>query len=445
LFVNRVPEAQEYEQYLVKTNENNVVNMHNSLKSRLEKRGIDSNNVIFDMFKQNTNNESAYIRTGLLLSSVDYSVNVYKEAFEEGLSWTNPGLNPESEEDTQLIEDMQKFFKVFAYAGILGTQLNKKIDSYLPLIPESIYTYSMSQVVNEFKNELDTVSAGLLAEVRNALSTTPTETEDDVEDALNTKLLSSSNFLGQFINRFQEVHPEFYKIFKNVNPDLAFFKDYRLDQENTTPTKKKTVEENVPNTEIKVSQLASTTSKIIQPVVESSSKIKDIIYKSGLELGQYEVLLINGVEEFINLTKMPATVKRGYDVFFSSYPIGLIKRVAKKITVPGFEDIKLVIEQNTGSIFELTTGLGITTESRSLANKIIELEKLFKEKDIRSVITNSKKIDANQENAVITVLETSENAILKTEVSIPSILADPFKSVEEINREQENNCISPKN
>jgi hypothetical protein len=70
---------------------------------------------------------------------------------------------------------------------------------------------------------------------------------------------------------------------------------------------------------------------------------------------------------------------------------------------------------------------------------------LFKEKDIRSVITNSKKIDANQENAVITVLETSENAILKTEVSIPSILADPFKSVEEINREQENNCISPKN
>lgn len=278
LFVNRVPEAQEYEQYLVKTNENNIVNMRNSLVSQLEKRGIESNNVIFDMFKQNTNNESAYIRTGLLLSSVDYSVNVYKEAFEEGLSWTNPELNPESEEDMQLVEDMQKFFKVFAYAGILGTQLNKKIDSYLPLIPESIYTYSMSQVVNEFKNELDSTSASLLEEVRNSLSTTPTETEDDIEDALNTKLLSSSNFLSQFINRFQEVHPEFYKVFKNVNPDLAFFKDYRLDQENSTPTKKKIVEENVPTpTETTVVESTSTTTGPVTDIVADPFKsVEDI-------------------------------------------------------------------------------------------------------------------------------------------------------------------------
>jgi hypothetical protein len=243
--------------------------MHNSLKSRLEKRGIDSNNVIFDMFKQNTNNESAYIRTGLLLSSVDYSVNVYKEAFEEGLSWTNPGLNPESEEDTQLIEDMQKFFKVFAYAGILGTQLNKKVDSYLPLIPESIYTYAMSSVVNEFKDELDVVSANLLDEVRNTLSAKPavTEEEDSIEDELTTKLLSDSNFLGQFINRFQEVHPEFNKIFKDVNPDLAFFKDYRLDQANSTPAKKKVVQENVLVTTTLTEEAVSTTSGPVTEIV----------------------------------------------------------------------------------------------------------------------------------------------------------------------------------
>jgi hypothetical protein len=269
LFVNRVPEAQEYEQYLVKTNENNIVNMRNSLVSRLEKRGIESNNVIFDMFKQNTNNESSYIRTGLLLSSVDYSINVYKEAFEEGLSWTDSTLNPESEEDMQLIEDMQKFFKVFAYAGILGTQLNKKVDSYLPLIPESIYTYAMSSVVNEFKDELDVVSANLLDEVRNTLSAKPavTEEEDSIEDELTTKLLSDSNFLGQFINRFQEVHPEFNKIFKDVNPDLAFFKDYRLDQANSTPAKKKVVQENVLVTTTLTEEAVSTTSGPVTEIV----------------------------------------------------------------------------------------------------------------------------------------------------------------------------------
>jgi len=333
LFVNRVPEAQEYEQYLVKTNENNIVNMRNSLVSQLEKRGIESNNVIFDMFKQNTNNESAYIRTGLLLSSVDYSVNVYKEAFEEGLSWTDSTLNPESEEDMQLVEDMQKFFKVFAYAGILGTQLNKKIDSYLPLIPESIYTYSMSQVVNEFKNELDTVSAGLLEEVRNALSTTPTETEDDVEDALNTKLLSSSNFLGQFINRFQEVHPEFYKIFKNVNPDLAFFKDYRLDQENATPTKKKTVEENVPST-VTVQETVITPEPTTTEFNENESylrSIKQIVSKKGT-LGKKEAELIN-------------QIKLNPRVFVSNptqFPEGLLP-----------SEIDLFVAENSDNIFEL--------------------------------------------------------------------------------------------
>ena len=567
LFVNRVPEAQEYEQYLVKTNENNIVNMRNSLVSQLEKRGIESDNVIFDMFKQNTNSESAYIRTGLLLSSVDYSINVYKEAFENGLSWTSPELNPESQEDAQLIEDMQKFFKVFAYAGILGTQLNKKIDSYLPLIPESIYTFSMSQVVNEFKNELDVVSANLLEEVRNTLSakSSVTEEEDNIEDELTTKLLSNTSFLGQFINRFQEVHPEFNKIFKDVNPDLAFFKDYRLDQENSTPTKKKVVEENVPapatmtqsvadipqnkvsgvesygsvviasaevikklgknphsidmieaglrtRTTRSASEMAKYAVKVgdvikhfgksvdgstktiyakvtaIHPkgtngfkntwnkegwraedinvldnfkdgaaaiefevitptrntaITELSNKTKDAINKSGLVLGQYEVLFINGVEEFINLTQMPATIKRGYNVFFSNYAISLAKRVGKEITVPGFEDIKLMIEQNTGAIFELTTGLGITTESKSRASKITELEKLFKEKDIRAVIARSQKIAANQESAIISTFEApTSNSTTET---VSDIVADPFKSVEEINREQENNCILPKN
>lgn len=301
LFVNRVPEAQEYEQYLVKTNENNIVNMRNSLVSQLEKRGIESDNVIFDMFKQNTNSESAYIRTGLLLSSVDYSINIYKEAFEDGLSWSSPELNPDSQEDAQLIEDMQKFFKVFAYAGILGTQLNKKIDSYLPLIPESIYTYSMSQVVNEFKNELDVVSANLLEEVRNTLSAKPsvTEEEDNIEDELTTKLLSNSSFLGQFINRFQEVHPEFNKIFKNVNPDLAFFKDYRLDQENSTPTKKKVVEENVPTPTTIVQEAVPVSEPVSAKEFDENQSylrsIKQIVSKKGTP-SKKEAELINQIK-----------------------------------------------------------------------------------------------------------------------------------------------------
>lgn len=439
LFVNRVPEAQEYEQYLVKTNENNIVNMRNSLVSRLEKRGIESDNVIFDMFKQNTNNESAYIRTGLLLSSVDYSINVYKEAFENGLSWTSPELNPESQEDAQLIEDMQKFFKVFAYAGILGTQLNKKIDSYLPLIPESIYTYSMSQVVNEFKNELDVVSANLLEEVRNTLSakSSVTEEEDNIEDELTTKLLSNTSFLGQFINRFQEVHPEFNKIFKDVNPDLAFFKDYRLDQENSTPTKKKVVEENVPNV---------TTNLVDYSLIDIAlGTIENTISTTNLKEGDYEILSIDGIPTLVSLQTMPPNPSKTYKVFYSSMAngMGLYKRVGKEVVVLGFEDIKLMIDQVDKSVFELSTGLSINTTTKSLKDKLVELKALFEEKDIRSVIARSQKIAANEESAIISTFKArTSNSTTET---VSDIVADPFKSVEEINREQENNCILPKN
>jgi len=547
LFVNRVPEAQEYEQYLVKTNENNVVNMRNSLVSQLEKRGIESNNVIFDMFKQNTNNESAYIRTGLLLSSVDYSVNVYKEAFEEGLSWTDSTLNPELEEDMQLVEDMQKFFKVFAYAGILGTQLNKKIDSYLPLIPESIYTYSMSQVVNEFKNELDTVSAGLLAEVRNALSTTPTETEDDVEDALNTKLLSSSNFLGQFINRFQEVHPEFYKIFKNVNPDLAFFKDYRLDQENATPTKKKTVEENVPTpvtgnqltTAVKVKEGVYVNQEgltkeeqielftYLKPYLETqaakTNKAKSANKMIGLglrwdyksnnsgitklypELGDrqavnvgtnlagkntsygYYTKSINGLDlgeitpRFRQLMSKATGIDiSGYDgaiinLYDEDTHIGNHSDLDESVTAKNYPVVavniggsgnftagttskdSIKLKPGAGYLFGLN-GVNRTIPHSTLANKqdgflpeiTTQLDgRTYPAGSYRITITMRRVMPLTQEMpSVPTILNTetnvAESAPITTE-SVTDIVADPFKSVEEINREQENNCKVPKN
>ena len=139
---------------------------------------------------------------------------------------------------------------------------------------------------------------------------------------------------------------------------------------------------------------------------EINKETKDAIFKSGLEKDEYDVMLVNGVQTLVNLKKMPKTIKKDYNIFYSDYGngLGLHKRAGKKITIPGFEDISLMLDQEDKSVIELTTGLALPTEKNKEKDIIQELENLFKTKDVKSVIAKSKKISANQANAVISKL-----------------------------------------
>lgn len=203
LFINNVSEAAKFETYVDKTNPGNIGAMFINLKARLKTRGIEADNIMFDIMTVSTDKNSKYIRTGVLDTDLDYSVDMYKEAFEQGFNWSNPALDPSIEADADLIGDMQGFFKAFAYAGIIGSQLNKRFDSYLPLIPESIYTLPMTDVVNKFSSELDSMLA----------------------------TLGESGFLTDFVKRFNENHPEFRKAVQPVS--LGYYKDYVLSRANS--------------------------------------------------------------------------------------------------------------------------------------------------------------------------------------------------------------------
>jgi len=203
LFINNVSEAAKFETYVDKTNPGNIGAMFINLKARLKTRGIEADNIMFDIMTVSTDKNSKYIRTGVLDTDLDYSVDMYKEAFEQGFNWSNPALDPSKEADADLIGDMQGFFKAFAYAGIIGSQLNKRFDSYLPLIPESIYTLPMTDVVNKFSSELDSMLA----------------------------TLGESGFLTDFVKRFNENHPEFRKSVQPVS--LGYYKDYVLSRANS--------------------------------------------------------------------------------------------------------------------------------------------------------------------------------------------------------------------
>jgi hypothetical protein len=202
LFLNNVPQAGMFEQFLDKKNPGNIGSLYTNLKARLTQRGITAENDIFGLVSINSDINSTFIRTGLRQTELEFSVDIYKEEFEKGFNWSHPSLDPTNTSDAELIADMQGFFKAFAYAGILGTQLNKKFDSYLPLIPESIYTFPMSSVIPEF------------------ISSNEAQLGED-----------TSEFMNAFITRFKENHPELYGK-KDIPVTLNYYKDYNLSREN---------------------------------------------------------------------------------------------------------------------------------------------------------------------------------------------------------------------
>jgi hypothetical protein len=130
---------------------------------------------------------------------------------------------------------------------------------------------------------------------------------------------------------------------------------------------------------------------------EISDELKNIIYETGLEKEDYEIALVNGKQTFIAINNYPEKLKKGYTTFYSMYNNmkGLTKRAGKKVTIPGFEDINLMMEQGTNFVYELSTGYKMSSRATTQKEILKELEILFKEKNVRTIIANTPKINTN--------------------------------------------------
>ena len=195
LYANNTSYVSNYSSFLRKDSTQNIKTLYDSIKVRLEERGIKSENKIFDLARFNSSEKVDYIRTGLRQTSYDYSVDFYREEFERGINYSHPELSPGTNEaDGLLIDDIQDWFEAFAVAGIMGTNLNKKFDSYLPLIPENFYTKSMNDILKDF--------VGLSEE-------------------------QQKEYLTSFYKNFRFNHPELFGVRPNVlQKNLPFYKDY---------------------------------------------------------------------------------------------------------------------------------------------------------------------------------------------------------------------------
>ena len=136
--------------------------------------------------------------------------------------------------------------------------------------------------------------------------------------------------------------------------------------------------------------------KTVSPEVKVDQDIQDTINKSGLKAGEYEVVEINGKQRVIDKTYMPERIKKGFSKFYSSLLGGAFaERYGKKVIIPGFEDVNLMMEQDSNTVYELSTAQYIQTFSDTQKAIKEEIERIFKEKDVRKILANSKKTDIN--------------------------------------------------
>ena len=154
------------------------------------------------------------------------------------------------------------------------------------------------------------------------------------------------------------------------------------------------LEEGMPTSPVIKSQ-STQPAETVSPEVKVEKDVQDIIYKSNLDASEYEVVEINGKQRVIDKRDVPERVKKGFSKFYSTAVGTFIERYGKKIIVPGFEDMNLMMEQDTNDVYELSTGLRVPTMSNTQKAIKEELERIFKEKNIRKILADSKKTDIN--------------------------------------------------
>ena len=192
---SNMSEFAEYANYLrVDPTVKNIEDMLNEIKKEAAEYGASIPLIDSIFFTGNLNSD--YISPGILKNNNDIDVNAKKEEFMQGLAWDT---NKVEDVPEQFRNKVRNFFRIFAYTGIISTQLNKAHGSFLEIIPEEIYT----PVVDKYVKALSE----------------------------NISLGTKSSYLAKFNARFKFNNPDiFARVPRNmmINPSLKFYRNYNL-------------------------------------------------------------------------------------------------------------------------------------------------------------------------------------------------------------------------
>ncbi len=155
--------------------------------------------------------------------------------------------------------------------------------------------------------------------------------------------------------------------------------------------------EEAPQAQPKV--ISSPEAPAIKKTAKSEEELRQEAIAAGYEPNEVKMEKINGKNVAVVTFYTPEKIKKGFSKFYSKTTGDYIyERYGKKVVVPGFEDIDLRMEQDTNSIYEMTTGSYIKTEQTTQKAIMVELKDLFSKKNVKSVISKTGKFGFNVSN-----------------------------------------------
>jgi hypothetical protein len=192
---SNMSEFKTYADYLrVDPTIKNLEDMASELKSKAAEYGAYVPLLDEIIFQGNVNSD--YISPGIMKNDSSLDIDVKKEQFAYNLNWEPMAGEKVPQEFKQQVRD---FFRIFAYTGIISTQLNKTPFSFLEIIPEQIYTPVIDKFVRETAKDL--------------------------------KKGKDSDYLNNFYLRFYVNNPDIFRTGEMgtiPNPSLKFYRNYNL-------------------------------------------------------------------------------------------------------------------------------------------------------------------------------------------------------------------------
>lgn len=277
-------------------------------------------------------------------------------------------------------------------------------------------------IKNFFRNELPKatfLSYGELRSMKSFVSLIPVEIHaewitpyikyffDNIdENSKNFKDTAFNAKLAKFNDLFKSNHPNFFKSKKTKVSDDRFV-DYSLNEKaKFSPILKfETQVEESDENEV-MDEPIKTEVPITIKITKTEEEPKDTIPEKVEPLPE------------IDRTYVPSKINKNSIKFYSIDSTGTVafERYGKKVTVPTFEDIDMIMEQGTKILYELSTGLSVTTMGTTEKDILDYAKDLFKKKNIRDILNNANKTTLNTEQST---RETTKEVIEKAPVEQP--------------------------
>ena len=336
---------------------------------------------------------------------LSFKQDIYNNAIERFLT------NPNKQLSFDNVEDFQSSFKRF-YKTKFFSKLSDVVESKYA---GKIHDYSIIELVEKdsnftLKNHYSGDIYGNITLDDNNVVTNINPIFNDVN--LKTKLiLELAKKREVFSKSFSDLSSDETDLWERMVNDAIAVK---LEDKFSIPVETPSLIEEFPENNYE---------DLVKTKAEEAAKVNEDSLKNATNVSK-----VSKVIKFDETKIQKQEYKRIYKASTKFYSVinsdtDLIpqERWGQQIVVPGYEDILLMLEQDSKKVFELSTGLLISTLYTSKDEVVKELANLFKKKNIYGVLESTNKVDFNKDFNTISGKKPKKSKNIKQPKAVETV------------------------